>query len=128
MNTEAIMRAVVLFFFIFATTNNAVAAECDCSGTDFGFHYITVNPDDIDYMEDFLWEIIDCRPITEVSDTGEVFDTLQVRVNLVSEDNPHLETLTVDADGNEKVLIGDEWVRFDEFEMNRATSLCHTVG
>jgi len=83
----------------------AVNAEevCTCTEIENVYDFTTVDPNDVDYMEDFYWEVVSC--------TGH-----EVKVNLITEDNPLLDTYVPSEDGNELLLYGGKWVRFDEFK------------
>lgn len=85
-----------------ATTASADDTQCTCSEAEIVYDFTTVNPDDIDFMEDFPWQVVSC-------------DGTQVMVELVTEDNPLLDSYIMDEDGNERIYHDGQWVRFDEF-------------
>jgi hypothetical protein len=86
-----------------ATTAVAQEELCSCTQADIILDFTTSNPADIDFMEYFPWEVVSC--------SGK-----QVIVNLVTEDNPLLDSYFIDEDGNEKIYYEGQWVRFNEFK------------
>lgn len=97
------MELLVAALLAFATTASAQDALCTCSMADAVFDFTTVDPNDIEFMEDFPWQVVSC--------TGT-----QVQVNLVTEDNPLLDSYFLDEEANERIYYNGEWVRFDEFK------------
>ncbi len=96
------MKLFAAALIAFATTASAQDALCTCSEAEIIYNFTTVNPDDIDFMEDFPWQVVSC--------SGS-----QVMVELVTEDNPLLDSYIMDEDGNERIYHDGQWVRFDEF-------------
>lgn len=86
-----------------ATTANAQDALCTCTEAEVMYDFTTVNPNDIDFMEVFPWKVVSCSGT-------------QVLVELVTEDNPLLDSYIMDEDGNERIYHDGQWVRFDEFK------------
>lgn len=87
---------------IITTSASAQNTLCTCSEAEIVYDFTTVNPNDIDFMEDFPWQVVSCSGT-------------QVWVELVYEDNPLLDTYVIDEDGNERIYHDEQWVRFDEF-------------
>ena len=94
------IAAVVLSVFFFGTVCNAQEL---CTCTDSLYDFTTANPDDVEYMEDFLWEVQSCTGSTVI-------------VKLVGEDSPIFDMYTEDEDGNQKLFYDGQWVRFDKFK------------
>ncbi|MBY0537987.1 hypothetical protein K2P47_01160 [Patescibacteria group bacterium] len=99
------MKLFVAALLVIAFATNATAQEalCTCTEAEVIHNFTTVNPDDIDFMEDFPWQVVSC--------SGS-----QVFVKLVTEDNPLLDSYVEDEDGNERIYYNGEWIRFDEFK------------
>lgn len=110
---RTILRAALVTISLGLMANTAVA-ECYCS--DVGFWYDTVHEDDRDFMEEFLWEAQIIEPVYgEQPDDPEIV-SCRVQVTFVYEDNPHLDTLVIDDEGQEQLLFGGQWFSFTDFE------------
>lgn len=109
-----VLGAVFLIFSVFSSS--AGAQDCSCTEAEYIFHFDVVNQDDRERMENYFWRFESAEPIYDLTQTGEPVIGCKVWVNLVFEDDPALEAYEPDADGNEKILVGTDWVRFDQLE------------
>ena len=120
---EVYMRAAVLCLLMLAP-NMATAEGCACEGTDAAFFYTTANPDEAEFMEEFLWEIVSCEPVYDLQEANEPIVSFDIEISFVMGDNPALETYFLDENENEKVLRHGQWMRFDEFERSLSAESC----
>lgn len=104
-----------------ALSASVVMAECACGET--GFYYTVVNPDDTEFMEDFLWEVAKVEPVYDLTDPAEPVVTCRVEVNFVYEDNPAVETLDY-QDEAVPLLFGEQWMSFIQFEESMLRDEC----
>ncbi|OIP78155.1 MAG: hypothetical protein AUK16_00815 [Parcubacteria group bacterium CG2_30_44_11] len=95
-----------------------IVAECYCQ--DVGFWYDTVVPEDRDFMEYFPWRVISIEPIYDIQKNDEPIINCFVSVNLVTEDDPALDTYT----GQELIFYQGAWSTFEKFETNMLSQQC----
>lgn len=108
-----IFGAAVVLISLVAGTFSATA-ECLCG--EEGFFYTTANPDDVDWMETFPWEVVSIEPIFDMEQPGEPIVSCDIKVNLVAGDHPALETLEINDAGEEPIFFNGSWVTFSAFE------------
>ncbi len=104
--------AAVLFSTIVYTTT--ATAECFCG--EESFFYTTVNPADVDWMEDFPWAVHSIAPVLMENFSGEQVQTCYVQVNLVTEDNPALDSYIMTDDGQDTIYFNGIWTPYSSFE------------
>jgi hypothetical protein len=122
MNTEVYMRAVSFLFAGILTLFANVASADDLTGTDaqIGYSLETVNPQDQDFIDDFVLQVVSCELAYDMRQPDEPL-TYIVNVNLVADENPLLASYTATPDGNEQIWLNGKWIRFDMFVKNLAT-------
>lgn len=109
------LGAVSVFFTILFSTVSAGAQVCSCTEVENVFDFVTVDDSDLDYMENYLWRYEYSEVAYDLTVEGEP-TFCRVYVSLVGEDDPDLDSYVMEEDGNEKILVGRTWIRFDQFE------------
>lgn len=101
------MRIAAVLALVLTTLATPVYSDntlCTCTEPEFVHHFVTKNPDDALYMEEFPWQFLYC------AENGDIV------VALVAGDNPLLDTYAIDADGHDKIYVeGQGWVRYEDF-------------
>ena len=101
MRFEAVdMTLVGVLVFAFAVTQ--AQAQCSCENETPVYNFTTVDPNDTEWMEDFPWKFESCNGT-------------EVRVSLVFEDNPLLDTYFIDKEENIRIFLNGKWQLFPEF-------------
>jgi hypothetical protein len=108
---EVYMRTfgAVFFFMVFISSS---ALACDCQSGGISFQYKTVEETDIEWMEEFYWDV----KSFQLNETG----TCVVSVNLVAGDHPAIDTLILDQPGednwDDQIFAFGQWMLTDDFE------------
>jgi hypothetical protein len=99
--------------------SSSVALGCECNAKGVPFHYVTVNEDDVDWMEEHYWDV--------QSFQLDASGTCVVRVNLIAGDHPAIDTLVLDQPGEDNwddQIFWGEWMLTDTFEAQVVAQGC----
>ena len=108
------MSAVTgIAFAILASTPTLTAGECSCTEVEQIFDFVTVDITDMPWKNEFPWKFVSCE--------GD-----QVTIELVFEDNPLLDSYSMEADGNQPIFYHGAWTPFKDF-VQLVEPECHSL-
>lgn len=69
------------------------------------------------------YEVIGCEPVYDLTDPNEPIFAWLPLIEEVAEGKQNVFPEEDELDGNEKVLVGHDWIRIDQFDINKVCAL-----
>ena len=119
------MRAMFLSTIVMVTLSaSAVMAQDAVCIDQVCFDLVAVKPAEQPDVEIEILQFVSCDPMYDMTQLNGPVIAYTVMVNPIRTGDPRLQNYFDTEDGNEKILVNGEWVRFDAFTHNLKPSDC----